>query len=94
VSSKKYIKNTFSDIIKKSQNVTDAIINLGLKPRGSNFLTIKKYIKLYKLDTSHFLSKTPKVLENLKKSRDSRKLNLDEILVQNRASLQNDINDR
>ena len=82
---KKYIKNNFEDIIKKSQNLTEAIINLDLKPRGSNYLTVKKYIKLYSLDTSHFLSITPKVLENLKKSRDSRKLNLDEILVENRT---------
>jgi len=85
MNNQKYLKDSFADIIKNSQNITEAIIKLGLKPRGSNYLTIKKYIKLYSLDTSHFLSLTPKVLENLKKSRDSRKLNLDEILVENRT---------
>jgi hypothetical protein len=81
----RYKKENFIDIIKKSQNITDAINKLGLKPRGNNYLTIKKYISLYNLDISHFVTITPQVLENLKKNRDSRKLSLKEILVENRV---------
>ena len=51
-------KEDISEIIKKSISIADVLRALNLLPRGSNYKTIKKYIKLYELDTSHFLGQS------------------------------------
>ncbi len=50
----KYERNYFEMIVKQSKNLTDIAKNLGLPPFCGNRRTIKKYIQLYKIDTSHF----------------------------------------
>lgn len=50
----KYSEVKFSEVIKNSNNITDACRNLGLKTFCGNRNTVKYYIKLYNLDTSHF----------------------------------------
>lgn len=54
MTTKRYEKNYFTKIVKISSNLTEAAENLGLKPHCGNRNTIKRYIKIYDLDTTHF----------------------------------------
>lgn len=49
-----YSKEILEKVVKNCTTYADALIVLGRKPRGSNYETIKKYIKKYNLDVSHF----------------------------------------
>jgi len=40
--------------VSKSRSITEALNNIGIKARSGNFSTLKKYIKKYKMDISHF----------------------------------------
>lgn len=51
---KRYEEEFFTKIVGESNNLSDIARNLNLKPHYGNRQTIKKYIKLYDLDTSHF----------------------------------------
>ena len=50
----RYNEDSFKIIVRKSKNITDVAKNLGLNPFCGNRNTIKKYIKLYNIDISHF----------------------------------------
>ena len=43
-----------AEAIKTSRSYRQALIKIGLKEAGGNYAQIKKYIKEYKLDISHF----------------------------------------
>ena len=73
---KKYIKENFTEIVKNSNNLTDVAKNLGLTAFCGNRSTIKKYIKLYCINISHF-----KIDYSKRKNRS--KIKLSEILIQN-----------
>lgn len=53
-----YEKEILGNIIKKSYSFSEALRKIGLKPLGSNFKTIKKYVLEYNIDTSHFKGRT------------------------------------
>jgi hypothetical protein len=53
----KYQKENFEPIVKSSKSIKEVLNKLQLSYRGSSYKTIKKYIKLYNIDTSHFLTK-------------------------------------
>ena len=72
--SKRYEEKSFSEIVKNSRNLTEIAENLGLKPFCGNRNTIKKYIKTYNLETSHFYARY-----EIRKPRRGR--DIDEILV-------------
>lgn len=79
MSSNKY-KNIdeFKELVNSCKTYTECIIKLGLSPRCSgNFQTIKKYIKKYEIDISHFESGFSN--GNIPKN----KKELEEILVEN-----------
>lgn len=64
----------FSEVVRKSNNLTDICRNLMIGTTKGNRDTVKKYILKYELDTSHFrigLRNNPK------------KINLEDILVEN-----------
>lgn len=48
-------KEELESIIKKSFSVKDVLIAIGLSPVGGNYQTIKRKIKLFNLDISHFV---------------------------------------
>ena len=50
----RYDKEYFESIVKRSINISDVARNLKLNPFCGNRNTIKKYIKLYNIDISHF----------------------------------------
>jgi hypothetical protein len=67
------------DAVKKSTNYTECLKNMGIHNFGSSSKTLKKYIKKYNLDISHFLSGE----ELLKQSTINRTKSLDDILIEN-----------
>ena len=70
----RYEKKLFTEIVKKSKNLTEIAEQLGLKPFCGNRNTIKKYINIYNLNTSHFY-----IRYEIRKPRIGR--NINEILV-------------
>ena len=65
------MKNTWSKenlekIIKESLSQTDVLKKLGLRNGGDNYKTLRKYIELYEINVSHFLTCFNNIL-NLKK---------------------------
>lgn len=70
--SKNYEKEYFTNIVKNSNNLTDICRNLNYGTTKGNRDTIKKYIKLYNIDTSHF---------KIVRSNPSKDYSLNEILV-------------
>ena len=78
-------KRTVKEIkkaIKESYSYSQSLRKLGIPCGGGNFTTIKKWIKMYDINISHFThslwSKGKKLGPNLK-----RRIALDKILVQN-----------
>lgn len=70
--SEKSLKNA----IEKSISISETLRRLGLTPQG-NFRTFHKYVKKYKIDTSHFLGRS----HLAGKKRNLKKIGLDKILV-------------
>lgn len=85
--SKIYEKESFSEIVKNSNNLTDVARNLRLSAFCGNRSTIKKYVKLYCIDISHF-----KIDYSKRKNRS--KMNLSEILIQNSTYNTTDLKNR
>lgn len=50
----RYLKENFAPIVAESYSYSEVCRKIGLKDRGSNIGTVKKYIELYQLDTTHF----------------------------------------
>ena len=50
----KYIKENFEPIVKSSKNYTEILQKMELGIKGNSRTILKKYIKLYKIDISHF----------------------------------------
>lgn len=49
-----WTEEKFRDAVKNSKSLSDVARTIGIKALGSNFKTIKKYIALWNLNTSHF----------------------------------------
>lgn len=63
----KYSKENLEIIIKNNDNIKDCLIQLSRGTTGDNYNFLNRYIKKYKLDTSHFLSKQELQKRALKK---------------------------
>ena len=50
-----WLKENLEKIIKESNTQKDVLDKMGIRSAGGNFGTLRKYIKLYNLDTSHFI---------------------------------------
>ncbi len=78
-------KNRWNDekllksIIEKSKSQKEVLEKMKIRSAGGNFKTLRKYIKLYNLDTSHFI----KNYDGIVKINKDRKMSTDEILVEN-----------
>lgn len=78
----RYEKDSFSKIVRESNTYSEVAKKLGLSARGGcSFDAIKKYIKIYNLDTSHFLNRSEFNKINLKKI--GHTIPLSEILIKN-----------
>jgi hypothetical protein len=67
----KYTKEKLSEAIESSVSCREAMMKLGIKPYGGNYKTIKKYIKKFNIDTSHFLEKRANLGKIFKERRKS-----------------------
>lgn len=52
-----YNKESFSEIVKESYSISEVARKVGMKSKGGNWRTIKRKIKEYNLDISHFTGK-------------------------------------
>lgn len=80
-------KNKFSDeinlreIVLKSLSKAQVLYHLGIVAAGGNYKTLKKYLELYKIDTSHFTGKSWNQGSRFKPF--CKSLMLEEVLVNN-----------
>ena len=56
----RYDEPTLRRVIAESQTFSDALRRLGLRPAGGNHATIKKYVELWGISTSHFNYDAPR----------------------------------
>ena len=54
----KYLEHNLAPIVNESRSVTDILLKMGLRNAGGNHKVIKKYIEKYKIDTSHFTTRS------------------------------------
>lgn len=75
-----YEKDFLTKIISESNSYSECFRKIGISNRPGNYDTIKKYVSLYKIDTSHFYKeKTEAMINHMKLI----KRPLSEILVEN-----------
>lgn len=79
-----------SEVIKKSKTQKEVLEKLGLRAAGGNFDTLRRYIKLYNINTSHFIKNYNNMINYSKK----RKILLSEILVENSSYNRGHLKDR
>lgn len=51
---RKWNEEQLREAVKNNKSIRGVLIDLGLAPKGGNFATIKKAIKTYNIDSSHF----------------------------------------
>jgi Zn finger protein HypA/HybF involved in hydrogenase expression len=78
---REYDKYKLNEIVKISFSIADVCRKMNIRPVGGNYKTLKKYFKVYDLDTSHFTGQAWNVGENFRNF--SKKLSLKEILIEN-----------
>ena len=54
MSQRKYNKKELEEAVKNSWSIAEVLRRLNIIPAGGNYFTIKRYIKLWNIDTSHF----------------------------------------
>jgi hypothetical protein len=54
---RKWTREDLDSAVTKSRSLRHVIQILGLQPAGGNYEQIKKYLKLYEIDTNHFTGK-------------------------------------
>ena len=57
MSQRKYNKEELEEAVKNSLSIAEVLRHLNIIPAGGNYFTIKRYIKLWNIDTSHFTGK-------------------------------------
>jgi len=72
-------KEKLEKIIKESKTQKEALEKIGIRAAGGNFSTLKKYLELYNIDTSHF----KKNYDHMVFLNDKNKIPLSEILKEN-----------
>lgn len=75
----KYTKEQMETAVGESKSIADVCRNLGIGTKGGNFKTMKRYIQLFNISTSHFQSRT----EQLKGLHFQKTIPLIEILIEN-----------
>jgi hypothetical protein len=49
-------KEEFIKFIEESKSISEVLLKMNLRTAGGNFMTVKKYINILNLNTSHFIS--------------------------------------
>lgn len=50
----KYTESELKEAVKNSKSIAETCRQLNIRPTGGNYITIKKYIKIYDIDKTHF----------------------------------------
>ena len=58
MSQRKYNKEELEEAVKNSLSIAEVLRHLNIIPAGGNYFTIKRYITLWNIDTSHFTGKS------------------------------------
>lgn len=69
---KKFTKDEMFVFVKQSYSIADVCRLCGWKPIGGNYGIIKRYIKEYELDTSHFLGKRSNIGNRLNQHKEKK----------------------
>lgn len=69
---KKFTKEEMTNFISQSYSIADVCRLCGWKPIGGNYGIIKRYIKEYELDTSHFLGKRSNIGNRLNQHKEKK----------------------
>lgn len=77
----RYEKEFFAKQVADSLSFADVATKIGVVPKGSNYKTIQKYIKLYELDTTHFLGQGWR--KDLKHTEKIARIPLEDLLKEN-----------
>lgn len=80
--SNNYNKDTLTEVVLISKTYKECLLKLNIRAAGGNYKSLKKYIDLYNIDTSHFNSNVVRN-DKLSKFNKSRKFELKEILIEN-----------
>lgn len=54
----KYLEHNLAPLVIESKSVTEVLLKMNLRNAGGNHKVIKKYIEKYKIDTSHFTTRS------------------------------------
>jgi len=77
----KYLKENFEPLVLNSKNLTEVLLKLKLTNKGNSRSTLKKYIKLYDINISHFETSKDRYNRTLKKCYENHTIPLHEILI-------------
>jgi hypothetical protein len=80
--SNNYNKDILTEVVLMSKTYKECLLKLNIRSAGGNYKSLKKYIDLYNIDTSHFNSNIVRN-DKLSKFNKSRKFQLKEILIEN-----------
>lgn len=80
--SNNYNKDILTEVVLMSKTYKECLLKLNIRAAGGNYKSLKKYIDLYNIDTSHFNSNIVRN-DKLSKFNKSRKFQLKEILIEN-----------
>lgn len=86
-----YEKNNLENYVKNANSYAGCLKIMGLSNRPGNYDTLKKYIKIYEIDISHFYSDP---LGGLEKYRNFSKISMDKILIENSTFSRNSLKKR
>lgn len=75
---RKYTLEQLHDAVNQSDSLRECLLRLNVEPYGGNYDTIKRAIKIFDIDTSHFTGKAASGKKNVGKRR---KIPLCELLV-------------
>lgn len=79
----KYKKENLKNIVSTSKTYSEVLKKIGLRSAGSNFVTLKKYIKKYELNIEHFDPEKVRIDKLKKNTENNLKKDLKNYLVEN-----------
>lgn len=84
----KYNKEELEEVVKNSLSIAAVCRKYNIRPTGGNYKTLKRYFKIFNIDTSHFTGQGWNCGDNFKYF--GNRFSLDEILIENSTYTNND----
>lgn len=74
-------KDILTDIVHRSKHLAGVLSQMGMTVTGGSHKTLKKYIKMYEISTSHFESRASIIRRSIIAYQESKKLPISELLA-------------